>query len=166
MMVRIHQSGEWHTLAIILAVQLCVLLLSVLIERQRRRAKWAQVLEGAHRWAESVGGTLLRVSEQPAVYGTSFRGRSPLSARRYRVTFTDRTQTECVATLRCAVATDAWEVEKLTLEKNEQISPEVAAAQAAAVSAESYERRHRGKISNVSVIFASPRGMRPPRRST
>jgi hypothetical protein len=94
-------------------------LLRAVRSRQQRRDTWANVLANAHKWAESVGGKLERVSEQPAVYAPSSRsgrgfGESVLVARRYRVTFIDSNGAQCVALLCYTCADENWAFEQLT----------------------------------------------------
>jgi hypothetical protein len=142
---------------------LSISLLSWVIYRHvQRRAKWIEALEGAHRWAASVGGTLTRVSERTALHGYSGR----IIARRYRITFVDHHGAECVATLRYTLANDKWAMEKLTRETPQDVAEGPSPAVDAGQFADGYARRHRGHISHVPVIFAPPKRRKPPRRSS
>jgi hypothetical protein len=139
-----------------------ILLIGWVIYRHvQRRAKWNEALEGAHQWAASVGGTLKRVSERTALHGYSGR----IIARRYRITFVDRQGAECIATLRYTFASNKWEMEKLTRESPYDVAEGPSPAIDAGQFADGYARRHRAHISHVPVIFAPPKGQKPPRRS-
>jgi hypothetical protein len=134
---------------------------------KERRELWANVLANARAWAESVGGTLERVSEQPAVYGVgSGRGGKILVARRYRVTFIDGNGAQCVALLRYTCADGNWAFEKLTRDLPLGGGTEPPPPSEAELAAEGYARRHRAHSGQVPVIFAPPKAPKQPRRST
>jgi hypothetical protein len=156
----------WNVVVITVAI-LCAAV-SLAYRRAQRRQKWAEVLDRAGDWAESVGGRLIRVSEQPTVYGT----KGFIIARRYRVTFVDGSGAECIATLQWTSSDDRWSMEKMLRDRpldvadepsSELVAPTPGEAE---LAAESYARRHRGRESEVPVIFAPPRRRRRPRRST
>jgi hypothetical protein len=136
-------------------------ILAASYRRGHREDAWAFVLRQARHWAESVGGTLKRVSEQPGLLDHRRR----IIARRYRVTFTDKQRARCVAILRYTVADGNDSMEELG--RDEPALPGTLASvdSAGDRAAESYARRHRARTSDVSVIFASPRDHKPPRRS-
>jgi hypothetical protein len=168
--LRFHSSSPWPVLLIILLAAL-ISVLRAMRGRQERREMWSNVLANAHAWAESVGGQLERVSEQPAVYGPSSRvgrgfGESMLIARRYRVTFIDSAGAQCVALPRHTAADGNWAFEQLTRDSSPDVQGEPSLEGDADSAAEGYARRHRAKSGRVPVIFAAPRPPKPPRRST
>jgi hypothetical protein len=174
MAVRVQSPLGWLPLVCFVSVYVLAIIVAASEFKWRRRVAWEMVLEKAHRWAESSGGKLLRVTEESPVWGT--RGTDPI-ARRYRVIFADQSGLECVALLRYTPADGCWSFEGLSRERAE--SPAVLSSSTevaetiepskvtpAQLAAESYERRHRGRESNVPVIFARERAPKKPRRST
>jgi hypothetical protein len=144
-----------------------------LIFREKRQLAWSNVMFNSKQWAESVGGTLKRVSEQqPVKSSTSPAGRpgEEVVALRYRVTFTNADGDECVAMLRYALADANWSLEGIVRDEpvaasDSRAGDEPEHASTPQPTEDGYFRRHRAHTGNVPVIFAKPKRPRPPRRS-